>query len=79
RLCGAAKGGQILTDQKTIASIENIAETEPLGELHLKGLVRPVRAFNIIGVDPQNRVPDREVEDGLAPIFGVKAGQFSNH
>jgi len=78
RLCGAAKGGQILTDQKTIASIENIAETEPLGELYLKGLVRPVRAFNIIGVDPQNRVPDREVEDGLAPIFGVKAGQFSN-
>lgn len=53
RLCGAAKGGQILTDQKTIASIESIAETEPLGELYLKGLVRPVRAFNIIGVDPQ--------------------------
>ena len=52
RLCGAAKGGQILTDQKTIASIENIAGTEPLGELHLKGLMRPVRAFNIFGVTP---------------------------
>jgi len=52
RLCGAAKGGQILTDQKTIASVENIAETEPLGELHLKGLMRPVRAFNIFGITP---------------------------
>ncbi len=53
RLCGAAKGGQILTDQKTIAAIENIAKAEPLGELQLKGLVRPVRAFNIIGVNPR--------------------------
>jgi class 3 adenylate cyclase len=78
RLCGAAKGGQILTDQKTIASIENIAETEPLGELHLKGLVRPVRAFNIIGVDPQNRVPDCELRMGWLQYIGVKPGQFSN-
>ena len=53
RLCGAAKGGQILTDQKTIAAIENIAEIEALGELYLKGLVRPVRAFNIIGINSQ--------------------------
>lgn len=72
RLCGAAKGGQILTDQKTIAAIENVAETESVGELHLKGLVRPVRAFNIIGVDPQSRVRDCEVEDGLAPIYRCK-------
>jgi class 3 adenylate cyclase len=53
RLCGAAKGGQILTDQKTIAAIENLAETESVGELHLKGLVRPVRAFNITALRPK--------------------------
>jgi class 3 adenylate cyclase len=53
RLCGGAKGGQILTDQKTIAAIENLAETESVGELHLKGLVRPVRAFNITALRPK--------------------------
>jgi class 3 adenylate cyclase len=50
RLCGAAKGGQILTEQKTIGAMKNVADTEPVGELHLKGLVRAVHAFNIIGV-----------------------------
>ena len=53
RLCGAAKGGQILTDQKTLAQIENLAEAEPLEDLYLKGFVRPVRAFNIVGLKPQ--------------------------
>jgi adenylate cyclase len=50
RLCGAAEGGQILTDQKTLAQIVNLVETEPLEELYLKGFVRPVRAFNIVGL-----------------------------
>ena len=50
RLCGAAKGGQILTDQKTLAQIENLVGAEPLEELHLKGFVRPVRAFNIVNL-----------------------------
>jgi len=48
RLCGAAKGGQILTDQKTLTEIENLVDAEPLEELHLKGFVRPVRAFDIV-------------------------------
>jgi adenylate cyclase len=50
RLCGAAKGGQILTDQKTLAQIENLVEAEPLEEMHLKGFVRPVRASNIVNL-----------------------------
>ncbi|MGE5216886.1 MAG: adenylate/guanylate cyclase domain-containing protein [Chloroflexota bacterium] len=50
RLCGAAKGGQILTDQKTLTQITNSVETEPLEELYLKGFIRPVRAFNIVGL-----------------------------
>jgi adenylate cyclase len=50
RLCGAAKGGQILTDQKTLSRIEKSVEVEPLEELYLKGFVRPVRPFNIVGL-----------------------------
>lgn len=48
RLCGQAKGGQILTDQKTFGKIENHVEVGPPEKLHLKGLVRPVAAFNIL-------------------------------
>ena len=50
RLCGAAKGGQILTDQKTLSQIETLVQAESLDELHLKGFARPVRAFNIVGL-----------------------------
>jgi class 3 adenylate cyclase len=48
RLCDEAKGGQILTNQKTFSKIEELFEAEPLEELHLKGFGRPVAAFNIV-------------------------------
>ena len=48
RLCGEAKGGQVLTDKKTLSKIEDCVEAEPLGELHLKGFFRPVEAFNVV-------------------------------
>ncbi|HYA28826.1 MAG TPA: response regulator [Acidobacteriota bacterium] len=48
RLCAEARGGQILTDQKTMTKIEELFEAEPLPELQLKGISRPVVAYNII-------------------------------
>jgi adenylate cyclase len=48
RLCEEAKGGQILTNQRTLSKIEDFVEAEPLEELHLKGFGRPVAAFNIV-------------------------------
>lgn len=50
RLCSEAKGGQILTDQKTMSRIEDEFEAEPIDALILKGLHRPVAAFNILAV-----------------------------
>jgi adenylate cyclase len=50
RLCSAAKGGQILTDQKTLIRIEHLVEAGPLEEMSLKGFVRPVRAVNIVSL-----------------------------
>lgn len=49
RLCSEAKGGQILTNQKTLARIEDTTQAEALGELTLKGIVQPVKAFNVTG------------------------------
>ncbi len=48
RLCKEAKGGQILTNRETLSRIENLVYAEPLAELQLKGLARPVAAFNIL-------------------------------
>ena len=49
RLCSEAKGGQILTNQKTLARIEDAVEAEPLGEVTLKGIAHLVPVFNITG------------------------------
>jgi class 3 adenylate cyclase len=50
RLCGEAKGGQILIDQKTMSRLEDLFALEPLSELSLKGFSRSVLAFNLLGV-----------------------------
>ncbi len=49
RLCSEAKGGQILTNQKTLNMAEIPVEHEVLGEFTLKGFTRPVAAVNIVG------------------------------
>ncbi len=48
RLCGEARPGQILTNQKTLYEVEDLVETEPVGDLSLKGFSHPVVAFNIV-------------------------------
>ena len=48
RLSSEAKRGQILTDQKTLSKIEDLVETEPLGEMQLKGFSRPATVFNVL-------------------------------
>ena len=47
RLCAEAAPGQILLDQRTLAAVEERIESESIGELALKGLTRPVPAFNV--------------------------------
>lgn len=48
RLCGVAKGGQILTDHRTAEKVGCRIEVEPVGALHLKGFRRPVSGFNVL-------------------------------
>ncbi|HXG50354.1 MAG TPA: hypothetical protein VNN77_02990 [candidate division Zixibacteria bacterium] len=50
RLCGEAKGGQILTNRKTLVRIEYAVHAEAVGEFELKGFNRPIAAFNILAV-----------------------------
>lgn len=48
RLCAEARSGQILVDGKVRMAVETLTDTEPLGELVLKGMQRPVSVFNIL-------------------------------
>ncbi len=48
RLCGEAKAGQILISQRILGTVEELIEVEPVGELALKGLQRPVTGYNIL-------------------------------
>jgi adenylate cyclase len=50
RLCSEARSGQILIDGKVHTAVETLTDTEPLGELALKGMQRPVPAFNILAM-----------------------------
>jgi class 3 adenylate cyclase/CheY-like chemotaxis protein len=50
RLCGEARNGQILVDGRVHAAVEEVADAESVGEITLKGIHRPVVAFNILGI-----------------------------
>ena len=47
RLCAEAKDGQILVSSRIAEAVEAVATLEDLGNLELKGLRRPVAAFNV--------------------------------
>jgi adenylate cyclase len=47
RLCGEAAAGQILISQRVCAAVETLAVFEPIGELALKGFVKPVLAYSV--------------------------------
>jgi adenylate cyclase len=50
RLCGEAAAGQIVVSQRVVGALETVIEVEPLGELAVKGLARPVAAFSVLGL-----------------------------
>src|SRR5262249_42569401 len=47
RLCGEAKAGQILVAHRVVSALDTLVDAEPLGELTMKGFLRPVPVFNI--------------------------------
>ncbi len=58
RLCNHANSGQILMTQRVGIATEEIAEGESIGELSLRGLLKPVAACTLLGVSPANDETD---------------------
>jgi class 3 adenylate cyclase len=57
RLCAEAKAGQTLVERRVFNGVEDTVEWELVGELAMKGIPRPVAAFNVL------RWQDRKVAD----------------
>jgi adenylate cyclase len=52
RLCDEAKPGQILISPRVLTKVENAVKVEPVGEFELKGIRRPLAAYNVVGAGP---------------------------
>jgi class 3 adenylate cyclase len=52
RLCDEAKPGQILISPRVLMAIEDAVTVEPVGEFELKGIRRPVAAYNVVAALP---------------------------
>jgi class 3 adenylate cyclase len=48
RLCDEAKPGQILISARVLTKVENAVTIEPVGEFELKGIRRPLAAYNVL-------------------------------
>jgi adenylate cyclase len=48
RLCDEAKPGQILISPRVLMAGEDAVSVEPVGEFELKGISRPLAAYNVL-------------------------------
>ena len=48
RLCDEAKPGQILISPRVLMAVEDAVTVEPVGEFALKGIRRPLAAYNVL-------------------------------
>jgi class 3 adenylate cyclase/putative methionine-R-sulfoxide reductase with GAF domain len=54
RLCDEAKPGQILISPRVLTKVENAVKVEPVGEFELKGIRRPLAAYNVLAASRAN-------------------------
>jgi len=50
RLCDEAKPGQILISPRVLMAVKDAVTVEPVGEFELKGIRRPIAAYNVLAV-----------------------------
>ena len=54
RLCDEAKPGQILISPRVLMAVEDAVSVEAVGEFALKGIRRPLAAYNVVATNPAN-------------------------
>jgi len=48
----AMKPGQILISPRVLTKVEHAVKVEPVGEFELKGIRRPLAAYNVLAATP---------------------------
>jgi adenylate cyclase len=51
RLCDEAEPGQILISPRVLVAVEDAVKVEPAGEFELKGIRRPLAAYNVVATN----------------------------
>jgi len=54
RLCDEARPGQILISPRVLMAVEDVVTIEAVGEFELKGIRRPIAAYNVLAATPPN-------------------------
>jgi class 3 adenylate cyclase len=54
RLCDEAKPGQILVSPRVLVAVRDAVAVEAVGEFELKGIRRPIAAYNVLAVTLEN-------------------------
>ena len=54
RLCDEAQPGQILVSPRVLLAVENAVSVEPVAEMTLKGIRRPMLVHNVVGAAAAN-------------------------
>jgi class 3 adenylate cyclase len=54
RLCDEAKPGQILISPRVLMTVKDAVTVEPVGEFELKGIRRPIAAYNVLAAALRN-------------------------
>jgi class 3 adenylate cyclase len=52
RLCDEAKPGQILISPRVMMLVKDAVNVEAVGEFELKGIRRPITAYNVLAAAP---------------------------
>jgi class 3 adenylate cyclase len=71
RLCDEAKPGQILISSRVLMAVENAVTVEPVGEFALKGIRRPLAAYNVLAATAS---APQETSKGAQTITDEPAG-----
>jgi hypothetical protein len=66
RLCDEAKPGQILISPRVLMKVENAVKVEPVGEFELKGMRRPLAAYNVVAANNVASTFPNTVEEDAA-------------
>ena len=79
RLCDEAKPGQILISPRVLMAVKDAVTVEPVGEFELKGIRRPIAAYNVLAaVAPKSvRLASTDEREGSAVSSPRSVGRIS--